>query len=238
MAVVAPMPRAMVRIASSGEARRPGKHAQRVARVLQKILHQRQPLFRVIVFPYGLHRAKLQHRLAARLGGRHACAEILLRLPRQMLLHLFPQPLVVLPPGGEVLETRQKPPQESHDKSSALTSKNRAMIAAVCSQSRVSVSQLLSSRPCQAIETRPAVVLRCAPLGRNRALMLQLEQDGIQSALVDGQKISADLLDPPRDPIAMLWPQHIQRFQDHQPQRALQYICFLFHCFALLVSHR
>ncbi len=122
----------------SGEAGRPGKHAQGVARVLQQILHQRQPLFRVIVFAYRLHRAKLQHRLAARLSGRHACAEILLRLPRQMLLHLFPQPLVVPPAGGKVLQPRQKPPQESHDKSSAFTAKNRAMIAAVCSQSRVS----------------------------------------------------------------------------------------------------
>ncbi len=129
----------------SGKARRPGKHAQGVARVLEQILHQRQPLFRVIVFPYGLHRAKLQHRLTARFRWCNSGAKIFLRLPSQMLLHLFPQPLIISPPGGKVLEPCQKPSQGSHVKSSAFTSKNRAMIAAVCSQSRVSVSS--SFRP-------------------------------------------------------------------------------------------
>jgi hypothetical protein len=45
-----------------------------------------------------------------------------------MLLHLFPQPLVVSPPGRKILEPRQKPSQESHVQSSAFTAKNRAVI--------------------------------------------------------------------------------------------------------------
>jgi hypothetical protein len=57
----------------------------------------------VKVFPYGLHRAKLDCGLTARFGWRHTRAQILLDLQRKMLLHLFPQPFVVLPPGGKVL---------------------------------------------------------------------------------------------------------------------------------------
>ena len=129
----------------SGEARRPGKHAQGVAHILQQDLNKWQTLLIVKRFPDCLHRAKFQHGLTARLRGRHACAEILLRLPRQMLRHLFTQPLIDWASHDEIRQTRQKPPQESHEKSSAFTSKNRAMIAAICSQSRVSVSS--SFRP-------------------------------------------------------------------------------------------
>ena len=92
-------------------------------------------------------RAKLQYRLAAGFGQRHTGAQILRRLQREMLFHLFPQPLVVASPRGEIRQTSQKPPQKSHDKSPAFTSKKREMMAAVCSQSRVSAWSCLRPDP-------------------------------------------------------------------------------------------
>ena len=60
----------------------------------------------------------------------------------------------------------------------------------------------------------------------------------IQTPLIDGKKISADLLDAPRDSVAMLRSQDIESLEDHQRQRALQDVRFLFHCTAVLVSNR
>ena len=137
----------MVRIATAAK---PGDFAQlpqRVAHVLQEIVDERQPLLVVVVFPDRLYGAKLQHCLTASLGRRHAGAKILGREQSEMLLHLRPQPFIAVTPSGKVCRTGQGPPQESHGKSSAFTSKNRAMIAAVCSHSRVSdVSSLLPAR--------------------------------------------------------------------------------------------
>src|SRR5260221_13072501 len=82
---------------------------------------------------------------------------------------------------------------------------------------------LQSSTPVegQSIEARSAVVLGGAPFGSDRPLLLQLQQHRIQSALVEGEKIPADLLDPPRDPVAMQRAQDIESLEDHQGQRAL-----------------
>jgi len=132
------------------EARRLHQHAQRVARVLQQILHQRQPPFRVILFPHCLHRAKLQHRLAARLGRPHAGAQILLGLEREVFGDFILQALVGTPPCGEIRQAYEEASQEFHVKSSALILKKHAMMAAVCSHWRVSASSCL----------RPAAVSR------------------------------------------------------------------------------
>ena len=87
--------------------------------------------------------AELQYRLSTGFGRRHTGAQILRRLQREMFFHLFPQPLVVAPSRGEIRQPRQKPFQKPHDKSPAFASKKRAMMAAVCSQSRVSVCNCL-----------------------------------------------------------------------------------------------
>src|ERR1700733_4522217 len=57
---------------------------------------------------------------------RPAGAQILLRLQGKMLGHLFMKALVGAPSGGEVREANEKAAQESHGRSSALTSKKRA----------------------------------------------------------------------------------------------------------------
>ena len=59
--------------------------------------------------------------------------------------------------------------------------------------------------------------------------MLQLQQQGIKRALVDSQKVSADLLDAAGDAVAVLRSQHIQGLQDHQRKRSLQNVRLFFH---------
>jgi hypothetical protein len=107
------------------------QHAKSVAEIEEKIFSKRKTLLGVVVLAYGLGRAKLQCGLPPRLGGRHAGTQILLSLQGKVLGHLFLKTLVGAPSGGEVRETNEKTAQESHGRSSALTSKKRAMIAAV-----------------------------------------------------------------------------------------------------------
>ena len=128
---------------NQGKSGRPVQHAKRIADIEQKILSKRKTLLGVVLLANGLGRAKLQCGLPPRLGGRHAGAQVLLGLQGKMLGHLFLEALVGAPSGGEVREANEKAAQESHGRSSALTSKKRAMIAAVCFQSRVSACSCL-----------------------------------------------------------------------------------------------
>ncbi len=59
--------------------------------------------------------------------------------------------------------------------------------------------------------------------------MLELQQHGIQSALIHGKQVSADLLDAPRDSIAVQRPQDIESLEDHKRQRSLEDVRLLFH---------
>ena len=59
--------------------------------------------------------------------------------------------------------------------------------------------------------------------------MLQLQQQGIERALIDIQKVSADLLDAPGDTVAVLRPQDIQCLEDHQGKRSLQDVRLFLH---------
>src|SRR5215813_2594565 len=108
-----------------------------------------------------------------------------------MFCNLLFQSIVVPPPCHEVTQSREKLPQSSHDKSSAFSSKNRPMIPAVWFQSRTSACNCL----------RPSCVRRC-----NRALLLQLQQHRIESALIHGKHVSADLLDSSGDSVAVQRP--------------------------------
>src|SRR4029453_5500912 len=87
-----------------------------------------------------------------------------------------------------------------------------------------------TSSACQPVEARLAVLLGGAPLGRDRALLLELQQYRIQTPLIHGKKISADLLDAPGDTIAMERSQHIERLEDHQRQGALPNVGLFLHC--------
>jgi hypothetical protein len=107
------------------------EHAKRIADIEQKVLSKRETLLGVVLLAYGLGRTKLQCGLPARLDGRHAGAQILLGLQGHMFGYLLTEALVGAPAGGEVREANEKAAQKSHGRSSALTSKKRAMIAAV-----------------------------------------------------------------------------------------------------------
>jgi hypothetical protein len=104
----------------------------------------------VVLLAYGLRRTKLDDGLTPSLEGRHAGTDVLLRLRCDMFGHLVAQALVCATPRDGVREANEKAAQELHARSAALTSKKRAMIAAVCSQSRVSDCNCL----------RPAAVRR------------------------------------------------------------------------------
>ena len=114
------------------------KHPNRVAQVEEQVLDEGNALLGVMVFPDYLSRAELQHCLPPRLGRRHASAQVLFCLEREMFGELFPQAFLGTPPSSEILEAYEEASQEFHVKSPALILKKRAMIAAFCSQSRVS----------------------------------------------------------------------------------------------------
>jgi len=59
--------------------------------------------------------------------------------------------------------------------------------------------------------------------------MLQLEQQGIEGALVDGEEISADLLDAAGDAVAVLVSEEIECLEDHQGKRTLQDVGLFLH---------
>ena len=88
------------------------------------------PLLSVVVLADNLRSAQLQCCLP-RLCGRHSGAKILVCLEREMFGEFVLEALVGAPSGGEVREANKKAAQKSHGRSSALTSKKRAMMAAV-----------------------------------------------------------------------------------------------------------
>ena len=188
----------------SRKPRRLGQHADREARVLQQVFKKRQPLLCVVILSHCPRPSELHHRLPPCLFRIHPRAQILLRLQGDMLLHLLPQPFVVSPPGRKVLEPRQKPSQKSHGKSSAFTSKNRADDRRRLLPVLRLHLQLLAPFFRQAVETRPAIIFRRAPVRCDRPFLLQLQQHRIKRPLVHRQQISADLLDAPRNPIPVL----------------------------------
>ena len=92
--------------------------------------------------------------------------------------------------------------------------------------------------PGKAIEARPAIVFRSPPLRRDRAFLLQPKQKGIQRPLIYREQVSANLLDAPRDAVAMQRTKDIERLQYHQRQRALQNIGLFAHKTFLWLSNR
>src|SRR5690242_18504767 len=63
--------------------------------------------------------------------------------------------------------------------------------------------ELFSARRRERVVLRSAVVLRLLPLGLDEPLLLQLEQRGIQSAVVEREAIAAGFLDAARDTVAV-----------------------------------
>src|SRR5882757_7548325 len=131
MAVVAPTPRAMVAMAIRENPRDRCSMRKAKRRSKRKFSASGRLCSALCCSRMAWGRAKLQCGLPPRLGGRHAGTQILLSLQGKMLGDLSLEALVGAPSGGEVREANEKAAQESHGRFSALTSKKRAMIAAV-----------------------------------------------------------------------------------------------------------
>src|ERR1039458_5233697 len=78
------------------------------------------------------------------------------------------------------------------------------------------------------IELGFPVVLRCAPLSSNPALLNKPDQAEINGPLIHEQRFLADLLDPAGDAIAVQRPHRVQGLQNHQIQGALKNIGLAF----------
>src|SRR6185503_2347442 len=65
------------------------------------------------------------------------------------------------------------------------------------------VFDLLSARSRELIEFRLAIVVRETPFGSNVSLLFQFEQRRIKCPVIDGQKISARLLDLTRNSVTV-----------------------------------
>jgi len=59
--------------------------------------------------------------------------------------------------------------------------------------------------------------------------MLELEEQGIERSLIDGQQVSADLLNAPGDSPAVLRSKDIECLEDHEGERSLQDVGLFFH---------
>src|SRR5947209_15797724 len=87
--------------------------------------------------------------------------------------------------------------------------------------------QLLPSRARQAIELCLAIIVRDAPLRRDRAFLLQLDQRRIQRAVIHLKLVAAGLLDAAGNSIPVQRPHGVQRLHHHQRQRPLPNVCFI-----------
>ena len=56
--------------------------------------------------------------------------------------------------------------------------------------------------------------------------MLELEEHGVQCALIDGEKVAANLLDAASDAVAVKWAKDIEGFENHKGEGALEDIGF------------
>ena len=81
--------------------------------------------------------------------------------------------------------------------------------------------ELLPAHPCELVELGLAIVLRDAPFGGDRPLLLEPQERRVQSSVVQGEEVAARLLDAARDPVPVKWPQGLEGLEHHQGQGAL-----------------
>src|SRR5205807_1783811 len=72
-----------------------------------------------------------------------------------------------------------------------------------------------------------SIVVRDAPFGGDEAFLFELEQRGIQRAVIEGKQVAAGLLDAAGDAVTVKRAESLKCFEDHQSQSPLQDI-FLF----------
>src|SRR5215510_12318670 len=74
------------------------------------------------------------------------------------------------------------------------------------------------------------IVFRHAPLGANPSPLLQVQQRGINRSLIELRQMAAGLLDAPRNAVAVQAAKRLERFENHQAERAGQdFVLVMFH---------
>ena len=155
-----------------GERRSHSQASQRMARILHQRFHKRESSLVPIAFLDGFHRCRTSAAPAAALRRATGRREDSRQFDSAQMYLRFP-PASALRPACDVAQRSQPPeesPQRSHFRSSAFTAKNRPMIAAVCSQLRVSACNCL--RPCRVSAGRsaPCGCSRRRPIRRRSTL--------------------------------------------------------------------
>src|SRR5205085_4341238 len=99
--------------------------------------------FGLVVLPNRRHTAELHAGLSAGFFRNHAGADVLFRLRRYMRFNLFAKPFARATADHEIEKSFERSIDGSHARFLVFASKKRAMIAAVCSQSRFSACKTL-----------------------------------------------------------------------------------------------
>src|ERR1051326_3631007 len=81
------------------------------------------------------------------------------------------------------------------------------------------------------------IVLGLAPFRRDETFLFELEEGGVQRAVVEREAVLARLLDPPGDAVAVQGSQDLEGLEDHQGERARLHIQLLGHCAVLWDTH-
>src|SRR5688500_12852016 len=89
--------------------------------------------------------------------------------------------------------------------------------------------QLLATSGRQRVVLRSPVVLGLPPLSGDEPLLLELDEGGIERAVVERQPILARLLDPAGDPVAVQGAKDLEGRENHEGQRALLHVQLLRH---------
>ena len=90
--------------------------------------------------------------------------------------------------------------------------------------------QLLAPRGGERVVLRAAIVLGLAPLRVDEPFLLELEERGVERAVVEREAVLARLLDAASDAVAVQRSEHLEGLEDHQGERALLHVQFLRHC--------
>ena len=98
------------------------------------------------------------------------------------------------------------------------------MVAAMRSQFSVSCSICFRPMPSQRVELGAASSFRGAPFGLDPSSLFQAKESWIDGSLVETDRVSTDLFDPPCYAIAMQRPHRLKRLQHHQIKGSLQHI--------------
>src|SRR5262249_31308075 len=83
----------------------------------------------------------------------------------------------------------------------------------------------------EAIELRFAIVIGDSPLAGDRAFLLELDERGVERAVIDQHAVAADLLDAARDTVPVLRTHCLESLEHHQGERTLPNVGLFVHAY-------